>query len=357
MRTPNLKLHFWYAQRTLLLLLALPCPVLAALPIEIEVVADPGSGPQMQRWAKVLGECDLARVRIRGARGTDQVGIRTEETERTIRYHVTAVLDSRGRLVLPGGKFTDHQTVALKQFFQELPLEQKHNSVDRGRFGLTAAQFERVFNAFSNPVSLPKEEVSPGALLSSLAKQTRLSVEVPNNIKWQLDDKSPEAVSLPELSLGTTLAIFLREHSLGMAPEQPRGGELQLRIFELPADQRALEHWPVGWKSDAIGKQLAPNMYRSTAIEINGFQLEETLQALGPHAGIPLVYDRYVLARRKIVPEKIPIKIDRKEMLIRRGIDLVLRQARLTGDMRVDENGVPFYWITQFGSDSPRASK
>jgi hypothetical protein len=40
---------------------------------------------------------------------------------------------------------------------------------------------------------------------------------------------------------------------------------------------------------------------------------------------------------------------------VRRAVDSILSQGRLAGELRVDEAGQPFYWITQFDKDSPRA--
>lgn len=338
----------------LFFLLLLPCPALAALPIELEVAAD--SPEAMQRWSRILGECDLARVRIRGAKRGDQIGIRTIDTGRSKRYVVTAALDARDRLILPGGKFTDGQVVALKKFFQELPLNTEHNSVERGRFGLTAQQFKQVFQAFSQLVT-DKPGAAPAAFVDALVRRTRIPVEFDGLSRGRLSRKSPEKVQVPELTLGTTLAIYLRGYGLTMVPEQPRDGQLQLRIFELPEDQRELKHWPVGWLSEAPPRQLAPNLYKATTIEISGFSLEDALRALEPAAGLPLVYDQYLLDRQQIDPTKVQVKVARKKMFIKRGIDLALTQARLAGEVRVDENGHPFYWITQFGKDSPRATK
>lgn len=339
----------------LFFLFLLPCPALAALPIELDVAAD--SPEAMQRWSRILGECDLARVRIRGAKRGDQIGIRTIDTGRSKRYVVNAALDARDRLILPGGKFTDGQVVALKKFFQELPLNTEHNSVERGRFGLTAQQFKQVFETFSQPAPSSPAGAKSEALFASLSRQTRLPIEGDVFPEERPSDSLPEMKLTSELTLGTTLALFLRTHGYAMVPEQPRGGELQLRIFALPGDQTMLEHWPVGWLSEAPPRQLAPNLYRATTIEISGFSLDEALRALEPASGLPLVYDQYLLDRKKIDPTKVQVKVARKKMFIKRGIDLVIRQASLTGEVRVDENGQPFYWITQFGKDSPRASK
>jgi hypothetical protein len=41
---------------------------------------------------------------------------------------------------------------------------------------------------------------------------------------------------------------------------------------------------------------------------------------------------------------------------VKRVVDFVLNKIRLSGELRVDEAGQPFYWATMIGPDSPRAT-
>ena len=67
---------------------------------------------------------------------------------------------------------------------------------------------------------------------------------------------------------------------------------------------------------------------------------------------VPLLFDERVLAVRSIDPAKIEVSFPRGKTYIRRAVDRVLSQARLAGELRVDEAEKPFYWITQFGPDN-----
>ena len=51
------------------------------------------------------------------------------------------------------------------------------------------------------------------------------------------------------------------------------------------------------------------------------------------------------------------VKLPRGKTYIRKAVDVILAQGRLGGELRVDEAGTPFYWVTQFTKDSPRAVK
>jgi hypothetical protein len=95
-------------------------------------------------------------------------------------------------------------------------------------------------------------------------------------------------------------------------------------------------------------------MYRVTTIEINAYSLEQALQALEPHMGVPLLFDERMLNARRIEPAKIQVKFPNRRTYVRRAVDTVLSQARLGGELRIDEAGKPFYWMTAWGPDNPR---
>ena len=85
-------------------------------------------------------------------------------------------------------------------------------------------------------------------------------------------------------------------------------------------------------------------MYRN--VEISGFTLEETLAAIGPRVKIPIYMDHAALAAHKIEPDKIQVRLARTRTIYKRVIDRVLAQAKLGSQVRIDEAGTPFLWIT-----------
>ena len=96
-------------------------------------------------------------------------------------------------------------------------------------------------------------------------------------------------------------------------------------------------------------------MFRITTIEIKGYTLAQTLVAMAPHMGVPMVVDQRTLTSLEIEPETIRVNVPRKKTYVKKAVDQVLSQSRLGGELRVDEVGRPFYWITQFGKLSRRA--
>jgi hypothetical protein len=71
--------------------------------------------------------------------------------------------------------------------------------------------------------------------------------------------------------------------------------------------------------------------------------------------GVPIFVDQRTLAARGIDPTTVKVKLPRTKTYPRKAFDRILAQGRLAGELRVDEAGTPFYWVTQFGPESPRA--
>jgi len=316
--------------------------------IEIEVAIAPGvpiTAPQT--WAKLLGKMGLDRVQLRSAQTDDRPQITATDS----RIQVLAILSRRNELVLPKRKFKSHNLTALRKYFADLPINVAEGDDPHGRFGLTEKQFRAVYDDLSNLVDFPTTGMTTASLLLRQEKKFATSV-VHDPVSETLLINSPLTVELRGKAAGTALALALRQEGLALKPEKPRGKPLQLRVIRY---SRAVETWPVGWKSEAVARQLAPKMFEFLNIEIDGYSLTQALDALAPRLGVPVVIDEWILKRKEIEPDRVQVKLKRGKTYLKKAVDRILSQARLTGEMRVDELGQPFYWVTQFGEESLRA--
>ncbi len=323
----------------------------AALPIELEVAIEGGlSLTAPQEWAKLLGQMRLAHVRLRGVRPGDQPKITPVGTEGRKRFRVVAILSRREELILPDRRFKIHDRKAMQAYFEELPQSEAAGAAPRGRFGLTEKQFHAVYDDLSQPVLFSTKGKTAREMLAKL-KET-FTVQVVINVVAAAG-VAPSEVELNELSAGTALAIALRRDGLALVPESDHGA-VRLRVAR---DTRRSESWPVGWKADSPPRLVVPKLYDSLTIEIGNYTVQQALQALQPRLEIPMIFDDWILAQRNIHPAEIQVKIARKKMFLKRAVDRVLSQSRLAAELRVDEQGQPFLWITQFGKENPRAEK
>jgi hypothetical protein len=108
-----------------------------------------------------------------------------------------------------------------------------------------------------------------------------------------------------------------------------------------------MQYWPIGWEPEKSPGEMAPSLFQTRSAEIDGYTLEQALGAIGPLLKISMYFDRATLKAHQIDPTKIPVKLARTKSTYKRVIDRILLQARLASEIRVDEAGMPFLWITR----------
>ena len=268
-----------------------------------------------------------------------------------LRWKLLAILNHRDELVVPGRTFKQSDQSRLRSYLQKLP--QQVSVGELGRFGLTEKQFRLVHANLIQTVEFSSVGISTREFLHRLEKNITLPLTLDPGTHGPAQNTQALQSELQDMTFGTALAIALRRHGLVLCPAN-QDGKLSL-IISRPNPQQ--ESWPVGWKFDASPRQIAPALYVSLPIEIAGFTLAKAMEALQPNLKVAVIYDQWILERDDIHPETIQVKLARKNTYLKKAVDRILSQARLAGELRIDEAGRPFLWITRFGHDSPRAQK
>jgi hypothetical protein len=328
---------------------------MAADRIEIEVATEPGLSPTApQQWAQLLGKLDISRVRIRGIRSGDVPNMAANQASTGTHYRLLAILDRRGQLLLPGAAFKRSELQSLRSYLERLQTDGLENfGAERGRFDLTTGQLQVVLNDLSQAVSHSTQSQSVSEVLTQVSRQLQTPIVIDTLAQRVLAGNRPTNVELQGMAMGTALALLLRTEGLAMTPEK-MGKPLQLRVAPIHSNRQS---WPVGWKSPVPARQLHPKLYKRLTIEIDGYSLNEAFEALQPRLTLPYRWDWWILAQRQIVPENIQVSLPRGKTYLKRAADRLLSQARLTTELRVDERGNPFFWVTQFGKESSRAER
>ena len=336
-----------------IILMSSTSAVRATLPIELEVAIDSGSSlTAPQEWTGILGKMGLARVRLRGIRASDQPVITPLQVGKSTHFQVLAILSSRDELILPEHRFRTQDRRKLQTYFEQLPAEAQHRALPRGRFDLTEDQIRDLLTELSQPVSFSTKDETGSNVLRRL--EETLSVPIVRSPQSTILLTEPWANELRGVSTGTALAIGLRQQGLVLRPEQPRGETLRLTVEIYDRERDA---WPVGWKPERSVRLVAPQMFKQITLEARDITFSEVLSQLQPQLKVPVLQDHWILTQRKIAPEQVPIKMARRKTYLKGALDRLASQARLATELRVDEQGEPFIWITQFGKDSPQATK
>jgi hypothetical protein len=339
---------------TAALLLALSASTRAAAPVELELATATGlqiTAPQ--QWLQLLTSLGIDDVRIRGANAGDQPQLENRGTDSRPRYHVVGILATGEELQLPGGAFHASDKAKLKDYFARLSAEgAEGTTAAHGRFGLTEKQLSAVHADLAQPIDFTTKGLLPRAALDHLQSKFALRISTDTDADRALRDAEPFPDELKGLTAGTGLAILVRNYGLAMRPEKLLGEPVVYRISLAARDVATAktnysDTWPIGAESNKSPRDLAPVMMESLNVEIDGYTLAEAIDAIGPRIKIPIYWDHNILAAAHIDPTAFKVSVPKTRTYYKRVLDRVLSQAHLASQLRTDEAGTPFLWITR----------
>ncbi len=336
------------------MVLAIAASVHAAEVASVELVVAMDRGlpiDAQQRWYRLLTKAGIERLRIRQARPGEEPQIDDVGTDRRTSYRVTAILVAGERLQVPQANFTGRDLSRLQEYLKRLRDEGVEGiTASRGAFGLNQRQLTALQEAMNRVVSLEVRDRPLETVLAEARQLLALPVEFEPAAKARLAQAAPPAVELKQLALGTTLAVLLRNEGLAIVPFQERGNvQLAIRVLDSRDDEQNLDAWPIGWELEEPPKKVVPILFQNLNIEIEGYSLQESLAAIQPRVQIPFLIDTRRLAAAGIDPAEVNVRFPASKTSYQRVLRHLLFQARLKGELRIDDAGNPFYWITTRG--------
>lgn len=321
-------------------------PLYAAGRVELEIALESGSSPlAAQNWGRLLGELKSTTVRIRSRKSTDQVGVEVLGSKASPIYKVTGVINDRNELQLPGGRFSERDGTRLAAWVKKLSEEGPGGDVKAAMpFGLTEEELKSVRGDLKAAVDTSTAGIDRNEVLAALKRKLTLPLELSPGVEAALTTAGPIAEELKGMSTGSALAALLRPAGLALVPRKgPRG--LGYVVVKPVAGG---EVWPVGFASDERSQQLLPVLFESIEVEIAKNPLSDVLAAVGPRLGAPLLVDHNSLAYHNIDLEKTEVSLPAKKLPYSLILRKLLGQAKLVYEVRVDEAGKPFVWVTAF---------
>jgi hypothetical protein len=296
-----------------------------------------------QEWLQRLSQAGAANLRIRGQQPLDQVGIVVGGTEQTPVYSVTGVITSSGDVLLPGARFRSNDAAGLARWLDDLarfgPADQRPQ---KSAFGLTSQQFEEVHKQLSQTVGLSTKGVSRREVLERIGSRLVLKLQIEPGLVKTIADDDTVAEELSSLSCGTALAYAARPLGWCLVPrDSPRGLECVLTKAK-----PGMEAWPVGWEPEKRPGEVLPGLYEFLNVNVQGVTATQLMDAVGERLKVPVLLDHNAVARHGLEPDKALVNLPPARtsyaLLLKKG----LYQAGLHHELRVDESGKPFLWVS-----------
>jgi hypothetical protein len=179
-------------------------------------------------------------------------------------------------------------------------------------------------------------------VLQHIRQTLKVQVEFDSSAQRLLSSDDKMLDELSGLSCGTALAAAVRPHGLLVTPTGQGTRTVGLRVTRSAKPQDA---WPVGMKPKSGAAKLAPALLKFINVEIVDQPLDDTLDAIQGRLNIPFLYDHNALARHEVDLHDT-VNLPSKKTFYKKIIDLLLFQKLLVAELRTDEAGTGFLWIT-----------
>lgn len=311
--------------------------------IRLEIAVDPRLPPMtLHEWAKALTVAGIEGIRVRTAYPDDAAKVEQIASEPLPTYHVLAIVNAQNELVVSGARFSIREIERFVQWLDELrrqgPPQSRPKQV---AFGLNIVQFQQVRQDMSRPVESstkgqPRDEVIE-----------KLGASLANPIVFEPDARkrlgnTPFDEELRGLATGTALAYLLRYDGLALVPQASISGV----TYQITIGHAKLAAWPVGWPTEDSEAAAVPKLLESLSVNIQGVSVKEVLQSVSERLSLPYLIDHPALVRLGIELDKATVNIPQTKTTYSQIIKRSLFQGRLKGEVRRDDTGKPFLWIT-----------
>ena len=210
-------------------------------------------------------------------------------------------------------------------------------------YGLNAAQFDELMDDLGQTVLFNTKGVARKSALQRITSKLKHKARYSPRAQAALRADDEITDNVMGLSSGTALAYLLRPAGMALRPQRLPSGELILNI-ETAAETS--EPWPVGWELKTRRKEAVPQFFEFIDVDIEPIPLATALGAIQERVEIPFLLDRNNLVRHEVDVDAVKVSYPGKKSTYSIILQRLLGQARLTSEVRLDETGKPFLWIT-----------
>lgn len=334
--------------RILVLTMAILCGpagvAMAQHRLTLEVVTDLNvPRTATQDWSRKLNGIGFDTVRLRTGTSSDKPNVEERGTPPRVSYHVTAFLSPKNELWVPGASFKQSEIHKLKQWAEKLSVGGEQELSRRpGAFGMTQKEQDELKRKLETTITWSTEGGAVADLLRKFAQETRVEFRATPEATARMR-QVPLVDQLQGFSAGTAMAIALRSAGLGISPEREVGGNQYLMVAPLTEER---QFWPLGWAPTDNPANTAPTLFQFIEVEIMDTPLTEAVTAIGDRVQVPILLDHSRIALQEIDLAEAKVKFPKRRTFYKNILDTLLFQAKLTMDLKVDENGKPFLWVT-----------
>ncbi|MDO4569140.1 MAG: hypothetical protein Q4D38_01995 [Planctomycetia bacterium] len=309
--------------------------------IRLEVFSQGTLRPQLaQDWGAAMQTLGFQSVRFRTGDESDALDIVDLGDEN---YKVSALLTDNNEIYLPGRvSFSRNR---IREIYPYLEKQIALMKLSAAPLPAANAQMQEVaFRDLAQPVGFSTQERKRRLVLKKIiGDMENVRVRTPAAIASALSEEDLVPEELQDVSRGTSLAYLLRYIGYCAVPRRQADGAIVLTLVDSRdvGDETIL---PIGYPVERPGE--IDILFEKFNANVNGVRAQVVLDSLQSRLQIPFLYDYNSILLDDIDLEEVVIKQKPARFTYSRLLDLVLYQAGLQKEVRMDEAGNVFLWIT-----------
>jgi hypothetical protein len=317
--------------------------------VELTLLSDSlSSALDHQQWMQAMSEVGADRVKVKTA-VRPKPAVTESEAGSQVVVQVKAVI-ANGRIKFPGKSFARSDTSGVRAFLAKLRDDGAKTTLAKKKaFGLTSEQLVDVHRLLATSVDRETQGVSARALVHDLLDALPMRYQISQTAQTMLDEQEMAGVKLRGLSMGTALAILLRQQGLVFHPRPKQGSAVELRVVR---KENAKEFWPPGWPVEEAPGNAFPKMFQRIPLQVNETPLASVLSAIERRLKLPFLVDPGATKDKDgntIDLSETMVSYNKAKTSYALALSKLLLQAkpRLRHELRQDERGTRFLWITR----------
>ena len=317
------------------------------LDVDILIQSQPSYRVKAQEWGRVFQELGYS-ARFREPRAGEAPRIEDRDRDDFLATHVVAAMEANGAIQIGGQKFDIDNTNQLTLALEEI---QRHGAKgppnSSPTWGLTDDQFKEVTRILGVPVENSVELQSSILAIESIGLPGNMRMKFTDAARQQAlakrPDTAPETIELQGFTKGSAIAIVLAQYGLGFRPKFVAPGHYDL---EIDRGNEASNLWPIGWKPEQSFSEILPAYFRAIPLDVEDVEVNALVSAIADKLGIPYFSSASVLASKNLDIQSLKYTRKQDRISPARLLTSVGDKFELGFDIRVDEAGKMFLWIT-----------
>jgi hypothetical protein len=315
--------------------------------LELDVAIEAGFPVgDLQRWNAMLGEVGFDAVRIGNPGGaTAKIVVEPLPSADGKSFKVSGVLTRGGQILLPGGKFGLNDRAAISVWATKVRSEGAPLAPGQKKspFGIEPLTLDLVRKDLGRVADFSTLQKSPIEVLTDVGNRCQYQVVAEPDIAATLGRAEKVPGELKGLACGTVVAAVLRREGMSLVPAMGVSGRPEYTIVRATKDQ---DVWPIGWVPERPLPEVVPDMFTLRNVAIDDYAANELLQVVADRLKLPMLFDEQALVLKKLDPSKVKVKIPEGQMGYEAVLDRAMFQSGLKHEVRLDDGGRPFLWIT-----------